>query len=61
MFNHLYGNVVKKELNFASVLHNNFDEGRLLGLLIDKVEVQKELSVANAKKVLYALVDAQFE
>lgn len=61
MYNNLYGNVSKKDLDFMSVLQNNFNQGVLLADLIDLIEVQKKLSASNGKSILYSIIDDKFD
>jgi aspartyl-tRNA(Asn)/glutamyl-tRNA(Gln) amidotransferase subunit B len=61
MYNNVYGNVSKKDLDFMSVLQNNFKQGVLLADLIDLIEVQKKLSASNGKSILYSIIDDKFD
>ena len=61
MYNNVYGNVSKKDLQFMEVLEENFQGASLLGELIDLVEVQKKLSAINAKSILFSIIDGKFE
>lgn len=61
MYNNVYGNVSKKDLDFMSVLQNNFNQGVLLADLIDLIEVQKKLSASNGKSILYSIIDDKFD
>lgn len=49
MYNFVFGNVLKKDLEFEEVLAVNFENGILLEQLIEMVEVDKKLSPQNAK------------
>ena len=49
MYNFIYGNVIKKELNFKDVLEQNFKNGEVIGSIIDITEKDKLISQLNAK------------
>ena len=49
MYNVIYGNVIKKELNFIDFLQQNFQNGEAIGKIIDFTEKEKLLSPLNAK------------
>jgi hypothetical protein len=61
MYNNVYGNVSKKDLDFMMVLQQNFKDGALLAELIDLIEVQKKLSASNGKSILYSIIDNKFD
>ena len=60
LYQNVFGNVAKKELDLAEILINNFDEGRKLGELIDLIN-QNRISQANAKDLLYSIIDGKFD
>lgn len=64
MYNILYGNVVKKDKNFVSIINDNFKQATMLGELIDITEgfngQQKMLSPNNAKTIIYGIIDDKF-
>lgn len=55
IYEHIFGNVDKKDLNFQKVIEENFGHKKLVEL-ITMVHEQK-ITVANAKQVMFAIVD----
>ena len=60
MYNNLYGNVSKKDLDFNKILTINFQNGVLLEQLISLVEIEKTLTSVNAKNIMYSIIDGQY-
>ena len=65
MYNHLFGNITKKELDFKQVLTTNFRQAKLLGELIDISKgtngKDKLLSQNNAKTLMYGIIDNKYD
>jgi hypothetical protein len=60
MYNILYGNAIKKDMDFEQVLSQDLKDGVMLGELIDMVETDKILSQNNAKTILFNIVDSKY-
>ena len=55
IYEHIYGNVERKDLNFRKVIEENFGHKKLVELIM-MVHDQK-MTVANAKHVMMAIID----
>lgn len=55
IYKHIFGNCIKKDLEFQTVLEDNFGEEKLVDLLA-LIKAQK-VSVANAKEVMMRVID----
>ena len=55
IYEHIYGNVERKDLNFQKVIEENFGHKKLFELIT--MVHEQDISVANAKQVMQAIVD----
>lgn len=55
IYEHIYGNVERKDMNFQKVIEENFGHKKLVELIM-MVHDQK-ITVANAKQVMMAIID----
>lgn len=60
LYQNLWGNVAKKDLDLEETLANNFQNGELLGGLIDLVS-SKKVTASIAKDLMYDIIDGEFE
>jgi len=62
IYNTVYGNAVKKELDLAQLLNINFKKGQVLAMIIDLTETpgEKKLSPMNAKDLIYNIIDGKY-
>ena len=56
MYNYIKGYAKKKDLNFEMVVKVRFNEGEKIAQIIDMVN-SKNLTILNAKEVMYKIVD----
>ena len=55
IYEHIYGNCEKKDLNFQKVLEENFGHKKLVELIT--MVSEQNITVANAKQVMMAIID----
>ena len=55
IYEHIYGNCERKDLDFQTVVRRNFGQRRLSELLL--MVQNNELTVANGKQVMMQIVD----
>ena len=60
LYQNLYGNVAKKDLELTDILREHFENGNKLAYIIDLVENKKILSQLNAKELLYEMIDGKY-
>ena len=55
IYEHIYGNCEKKDLEFQKVIEENFGHKKLVELIT--MVHEQAITVANAKQVMFAIVD----
>ena len=55
IYEHIYGNVERKDLNFQKIVEDNFGHKKLFELIT--MVSEQSITVANAKQVMMAIID----
>ena len=55
IYEHIYGNVERKDLNFQKVIEENFGHKKLVELIM--MVHEQNITVANAKQVMMKIID----